>query len=246
MRNLLLAIIVFSNLHAITFEDAQKGCDNNIGAACATLGAIYANGLGKIEPDIEKAKRYWKKGCDLDNGSACTTYAATIKDPTEQLTIAKKACKLGNENGCKLLKELEIISVEEKKCSDGDANACYSLAQKNALQLRPEAKKYFQLACKAGNENGCKDYKMLSENGDITKLNAINEIKAKCEKGDGASCSSIGFFYLATVDGLQDNSKIYIRLVSATIWFDQGCKLKDKASCFYKNKLNSLLSKKGE
>lgn len=240
-------VSMFSSVYAVTFDDAKRGCDNDIGAACSTLGATYAFGLMGVEPDQQKAEQYWKKGCDLNDGSACTTYAATLTDIDEQIKFFEKACSLGNENGCLGVKQQKTFMTNNQKCEDGDGDACYSMANHSVSNSDLEgAIKFFQTGCKAGHTLSCDEVKKLSNGGDKTELNAIKELKTKCDNGDSNSCLLVGMLYIGMIENTEDDMESFSLLMRAPIYFNAGCKLGNKVCCSHAQRIQDAMEQQEE
>ncbi|GAA7370258.1 hypothetical protein MM0343_02420 [Helicobacter pylori] len=64
--------------------------------------------------DFSKAKGYFEKVCDLNNGGGCGNLGVLYqngqgveKDLTKAAQFYSKACKLGSQKACEILKELK-------------------------------------------------------------------------------------------------------------------------------------------
>lgn len=67
---LVMIIFLTSNIFASELTAMQNACENSVAEACYELANIYS-GENKLEPNIEKAKKYYTKACALDHSHAC-------------------------------------------------------------------------------------------------------------------------------------------------------------------------------
>lgn len=86
-------------------EYYEKACDMDYADGCLNLGMMYANGVGIIH--IIR-KFFAIKDCDADNNKDCVLYDENSieQDDKKAKEYLKKACDLGNKNGCNEYKKL--------------------------------------------------------------------------------------------------------------------------------------------
>ena len=113
----------------------REDCDGGDGDACAVLSSLLLLN-GKISQ--EGAKDLLKKGCyELNGGESCTRLAGyEDRDSQEGRKLYKKACKLGNGEGCFMFGYVAYFDDDDKEagtqyfersCELRFAEACYFL-----------------------------------------------------------------------------------------------------------------------
>ena len=113
----------------------REDCDGGDGDACAVLSSLL---LLKGEISQEGAKDLLKKGCyELNGGESCTRLAGyEDRDSQEGRKLYKKACKLGNGEGCFMFGFASYFDDDDKEtgtryfersCELRFAEACYFL-----------------------------------------------------------------------------------------------------------------------
>nr|WP_314119605.1 hypothetical protein [uncultured Campylobacter sp.] len=113
----------------------REDCDSGDGNACAVLSSLLLLN-GEISQD--GAKDLLKKGCyDLNGGESCTRLAGyEDRDSQEGRKLYKKACKLGNGEGCFMFGYVAYFDDDDKEagtryfersCELRFAEACYFL-----------------------------------------------------------------------------------------------------------------------
>ena len=113
----------------------REDCDDGDGDACAVLSSLL---LLNGEISQEGAKDLLKKGCyELNGGESCTRLAGyEDRDSQEGRKLYKKACKLGNGEGCFMFGYVAYFDDDDKEagtqyfersCELRFAEACYFL-----------------------------------------------------------------------------------------------------------------------
>ena len=113
----------------------REDCDSGDGDACAVLSCLLLLN-GEISQD--GAKDLLKKGCyELNGGESCTRLAGyEDRDSQEGRKLYKKACKLGNGEGCFMFGYVAYFDDDDKEtgtryfersCELRFAEACYFL-----------------------------------------------------------------------------------------------------------------------
>ena len=113
----------------------REDCDGGDGDACAVLSSLL---LLNGEISQEGAKELLKKGCyELNGGESCTRLAGyEDRDSQEGRKLYKKACKLGNGEGCFMFGFASYFDDDDKEagtryfersCELRFAEACYFL-----------------------------------------------------------------------------------------------------------------------
>ena len=113
----------------------REDCDGGDGNACAVLSSLL---LLNGEISQEGAKDLLKKGCyELNGGESCTRLAGyEDRDSQEGRKLYKKACKLGNGEGCFMFGYVAYFDDDDKEtgtryfersCELRFAEACYFL-----------------------------------------------------------------------------------------------------------------------
>lgn len=113
----------------------REDCDGGDGDACAVLSSLLLLN-GEISQD--GAKDLLKKGCyELNGGESCTRLAGyEDRDSQEGRKLYKKACKLGNGEGCFMFGYVAYFDDDDKEagtryfersCELRFAEACYFL-----------------------------------------------------------------------------------------------------------------------
>ncbi|WP_297923666.1 hypothetical protein [uncultured Campylobacter sp.] len=113
----------------------REDCDGGDGDACAVLSSLL---LLNGEISQEGAKDLLKKGCyELNGGESCTRLASyEDRDSQEGRKLYKKACKLGDGEGCFMFGYVAYFDDDDKEtgtryfersCELRFAEACYFL-----------------------------------------------------------------------------------------------------------------------
>ncbi|QEF35667.1 sel1 repeat family protein [Helicobacter pylori] len=102
-------------------EYFEKACNLNYAKGCVSLGGLYEgeNLVIRREPRLkkrlEKAIQYYSKACDLKDGEGCFNLGyiyelngyGVEKNSIKAAYFYSKACKLGFQKTCEILKELK-------------------------------------------------------------------------------------------------------------------------------------------
>ncbi|MFP6206081.1 tetratricopeptide repeat protein [Helicobacter pylori] len=84
----------------------EKACELKDGGGCFNLGELY------LEKDSKKAVALFEKSCDLNISRGCGALGVLYyngqgveKNLTKAAQYISKACKLGDQKACEVLKE---------------------------------------------------------------------------------------------------------------------------------------------
>lgn len=129
-----------------------KSCADNVQQSCIVLGRLYYNGQIDIKQDKTKALELFKKACEAKYQEACV-YAGYMYMKGDAVRQDKNTA----------------INFFTQACEDNQAEACNKLGlihvQHTAEQEKLMAKELFGTACDNGSKEGCKNYKILNEEG---------------------------------------------------------------------------------
>ena len=120
--------------------------------SCSNLGKFYYNGLG-VRQSYEKSLQYSKKACDLGNGDGCVLAGGVYL------------------NGEGVKKDLKTaLKFFAKSCELESGFGCAALGAlyydgEGVKQNLPKAKELYGKACDLGFQKGCDEYKELKEKG---------------------------------------------------------------------------------
>ena len=116
-----------------------------------------------------------KKMCSDGNSDACIDAGFNLIDTDdslkERVALYGRACKLGNERGCKAYDVVESkfergkkIESNEKLCNQGKSQNCMvlSVLYFNEEDIK-DAAKFSQLACMHGSSEGCQSATILNQ-----------------------------------------------------------------------------------
>jgi hypothetical protein len=91
----------------------RKGCEGGNADACANLGVFYNAGIGGLDPNLTQASAFYRKACDGGSAIGCSnlgnlfwTGDGVARDRVQAESLLRKGCKLGNQWGCKRIKQL--------------------------------------------------------------------------------------------------------------------------------------------
>ena len=140
---------------------ATLGCDGGDGHACWSLGAkrerpvLSATDAEEAAYKTSRAKLN-KRACELGDGNGCFSFSSNLR---EGYGVVRDSA----ESDAVLKKALTLLP---KACDGGDASSCLSLGFLYELGRRipkdlVKAKTCFEKACKAGEEMGCVGVKRL-------------------------------------------------------------------------------------
>ncbi len=148
---------------AVAVKQFTRLCDIGRSAACARIGDIYAD--GKLVPiSYKRATELYKRACALGNANGC-------------LKLGALARLSGSETGGDILPDrAELVRSSEKVCDGGVAAACEAagtlLANSRATSrdLR-RAASFFERACNGGMPEGCYQLGVMTRDGDPVARN---------------------------------------------------------------------------
>lgn len=81
----------------------EKACAGGSATGCNLAGIAYFEGRG-AKKDVEKALSTWNGACRERNGAACSNLGRALRAKNDHARAEKafaRACKLGDEEGCK-------------------------------------------------------------------------------------------------------------------------------------------------
>jgi TPR repeat protein len=229
---------------------AGHGCDEvrltiRRGTATITL-ELYLGDATRFEPAKSVDRQ---SACRNGDGAACTAQAQAYGLPTELL---RRACDLGDGNGCYLLalqlgNTKEGAAAYEQACDDGNSLACtnlgfiYERGEGVPKDLR-EAARLYKLGCRgsscaAPNNLGCVNLGRFYRDGtgvDVDARRALQLFRDVCERkpvdaedaGNIArSCSVAGTVMLYGKDVPRDTPR-------ALALLERGCASNDTFGCY--------------
>ena len=165
----------------VTQSEIKNICDGKSPKECNDTGVKFENAK-----DYERAKLCYQKACEDNEGIACSNLGSLhqklkSKDESEILTIFAKSCTLGNKYGCynaanfyrlgrgtehdftaaRRLYEKSCLQLEHaQSCSNLGGMHQFSLGVKTAdLEA---AKKFYKMGCEMGDEIGCRNLSLIS------------------------------------------------------------------------------------
>lgn len=136
--------IVLDNDYSKSAQIFKESCSKGHMYNCYNLANFYKDGRGVIK-SMDNALKYYNIACDGGLPYACYEVGADYmskKDFNNSNLYYKKACELGDDNGCLRIAEAYYVGEGVKK----------DLAM---------AKEFSKKACDLGNEKGCKAFENL-------------------------------------------------------------------------------------
>lgn len=106
----------------------DKACALGSAEGCVSLGVRLVNGSAGA-PDLGKARKLFEKACTASNAEACRRLGDVIAFPrapatpataADALPFMKRACELGDREGCTFVNVLQ----HHIDCGRGDREAC--------------------------------------------------------------------------------------------------------------------------
>lgn len=161
----LLFIVSFANSSDI--KQLEKECNNGVSVVPCDIVAdayLYAQG---VEPDDQKALKFFKKACDGGLYNACFKLGAmheealgTKADMKTAMKFYELSCEGEFGDGCLALAEIyskendskKALPHYEKACEFGSWRACEFLAKHYETKDTQKATNYYQKTCKFGKE----------------------------------------------------------------------------------------------
>ncbi len=248
MKKILINLLILLGLTAVgqagNLSGFEKKCEKGDGDACATLGAVHAQGK-YVKKDMKKAAELWKRGCDLGSASSCTTYAMVIQDEKERIKVLKKACDLGNENGCLSYEQTLLMKELQDGCvKKGNIQSCRKMGEEVFLAGEyDQGKLILDDICKMGDNTSCSELETINARKDFLKLGFVEDLKKKCNEGkDKFACEKVGGFligingYVMSVVKTDAEKKsvlpeVMMNLTMGQFYIKEACTLGRKESC---------------
>jgi len=164
------------------FRLTETGCQLGYAAACGEAAAMMVSGFGTTK-DEKKAFKYMASACLQQHAQSCTKAASMAeqgigapKDLDAAATFYASACDGGDGTGCVNLATLEnarehfdvALVAATNGCDLNEGLACASAAMahlrgRGVEADRAKAMTFFERACMAGYENGCKAIEELKK-----------------------------------------------------------------------------------
>ena len=120
----------------------RASCDGGNSAACFAMGERYR----VVEQDNKTAIEFFRKACEADYMTGCL--------------FGGNLLFMAGTHGSAKWKEAK--KMHQKACDADEDASCYMLGQINYKEGRQKkAIKYYQQACKMGNQGGCAKEKRL-------------------------------------------------------------------------------------
>ena len=111
------------------FAAFAKGCDTGDPESCNGSGFLKIKGIG-TDRDPKDAFGFFERACTKDHGEACNNAAILLyngegipSDKGKAAGLFKKACQHGNDNGCRVTKQLEEASAPKAAKGEGVSGA---------------------------------------------------------------------------------------------------------------------------
>ena len=208
--------------YAGDFETARKeynlACKLGVADGCASLAVMFEEAIGGAQ-DLGAARAAYVMACEADLPGACTRLSQFARngwggsqDQTEAAQLARKACTLGDQQGCveairyEVLPDPDPLERGAKLCDAGSAEACLSLGEALLAESAFDpssaalARVAYSEACNLGSEMGCAVYGALlfdGTGGPRDPARGETLVRKGCSNGIEEACA-----YLA-INGLQ-------------------------------------------
>jgi hypothetical protein len=166
------------------FLQYNLGCNEKKGIACAQIGRMYKNGMGR-KINVAKALKFFMKACRLKYAEACGNAYSLHTQKLQKLLL--DGCKGKSAKCCELLSKTakgvtalkwkkKAIKLYKKKCKRKEGTACWKVSELIAvyegedfgggppLINRKVVQKYVRLACKY-NKSICDKWQPITVNG---------------------------------------------------------------------------------
>lgn len=92
----------------------EQGCKGDDGRGCAETAQLLHSGIGSLSEGVDRnrlAAAFMAQSCSLEFGEGCAKFGAMLEagigvdsNPTTAQDFYRKACSLGNENGCSFVR----------------------------------------------------------------------------------------------------------------------------------------------
>lgn len=202
------------NDQAKTFSN--KACQLGLYEGCH----FYANLQLKSNP--KESLIVLEKICKQGEKQACEKILEIAqKNKNVDNNLAKifsgKSCDLGNVSGCSLYADLNIetnfneaIKPLKKMCEEKNLSACEKMAdiflKRNTKPDKLEAIKYLKSALAIQSDLDIEE-KLEEAQNQIKKMDAFQNTKQGCSKGDEKSCLKLADIYLRGEEGVVNQDK---------------------------------------
>jgi TPR repeat protein len=115
-----------------------RGCDGGFALSCSYLADIYARGLASTVPGIRSTRFAGEPEIRTPTGIDDPKRPAIAKDPARSAEFYRRACGLGDRDGCRL----EGMTLQESAATAADP-------------LRTRANEIFARLCHRGDSSSC-------------------------------------------------------------------------------------------
>jgi len=160
------------------------------------------------------------------------------------ITKFKSECEKGDQDSCARYGNFIIQDIyfsidenlkkpiEEAKeliknsCDSGSAVGCLIMGGQSKGK---EAILYYQKACDAGEENGCRSAEIVKLDLGKDCENVLKKMNEWCEGGEGFACFQLGYEYER-----YDTKCVKKDAAKSDKLYERACELKDSSGCFYR------------
>ena len=159
----------------------EAACKAGDGLACAQAGALYAQGGGRIDRDMDKAVKLFRRACAAEEAEGCANLATALlegdgaaRDPAQAAKVLDKACQAKLGRACARLGVLydQAVGVERSRkralelfrraCDLDDGHGCTFLGANARVDgAKDDARRLLKKGCKLGHAEGCKQLEKL-------------------------------------------------------------------------------------
>lgn len=211
--------------------------------ACYSLGVTFESNSAL---DLPRAAELYERACIGGHGGGCRLLGRMCevgrwKHPSQERAVSwyRKACELGDEEGCAARKRLEADATRparrgelERACHGGDARQCWELAHlwlrgDDAARDPPKGVAYLERACTGGFGTACQNLATRYKHGvgvEKDAPRALEFMRRGCDLGSGVSCGMVGQLFERGED-VEENGAI------AAAWYARACRT-EHPSCF--------------
>ena len=180
-----------------------------------------------------------------------------IENEDERINILKKACDLGNENGCLSYDQTLLLKTLQNDCvTKNDLKSCADFGGEIYLSGNYKTgKDILEDVCAMGDNASCMDVKKIDALKDLRKLTLADSLAQKCiDKKDKYACEKTGTFLIeinsfitSKVSSKEEKKQVLqevmMNMLMAQVYFKEGCKLGRKESCRTLDGLKKALEK---
>jgi uncharacterized protein len=217
-----LALATLRRTSGVDDKEARKprrqACERGDGAACFTLGTMYApRGVGWTS-DLDQAAQLFKRACDGGYGLGCVYLGHkydrgvnATRDEVKAAQLYERGCQAGCPLGCLHLGEayalargvprdaVQAARLFRQACDQGSATGCRFLAERydtgwkdaQLAQDQVEAMRLYQTACDARVWKACTVLARRSTNGNGAPQDrtlGARLYNLACENHDAEAC----------------------------------------------------------